>query len=75
MVDGGTFKVMAAAKIKEELDLEIPKDRLINLTKLAIPEKNVDKPGETILRAMFLCAGGCDKFIKIFLYEMTVLRA
>ena len=74
-MDSGTFRVMAAVKIKEELDLEIPKDRLINLTKLAILEKNVDKLGEIIPRAMFLCAGGYNKFIKIFLYKMTVLRA
>jgi hypothetical protein len=75
MVNSETFRGMAAAKIKDELDLEIPEDKLINLTELAIPEKNVNKPGEATPKAMFPSAGGCDEYIQIFLYEMTVLRA
>lgn len=75
MVDGGTFRGMAAAEMKDELDLEIPEDKLINLTELAIPEKNVDRPGEATPRAMFPSAGGCDENIQIFLHEMTVPRA
>ena len=74
MIDGETFRGMAAAEIKDELDLEIPEDRLINLTKLVIPEKNVNKPGETIPRAMFLSAGGYNEYIQIFLYKIIVLR-
>jgi hypothetical protein len=75
MVDGETFRGMAATEMKDELDLEILEDRLINLTKLAIPEKNVNKPGETTPRAMFPSAGGCDEYIQIFLYEITVPKA
>jgi hypothetical protein len=74
-VNSKTFKGIAATKIKNELNLKIPKNRLINLTELAIPEKNVDKPKETTLRAMFLSIRGCDKYIQIFLYKITVLRA
>jgi hypothetical protein len=75
MVDGGTFRGMAAAEMKDELDLEILEERLINLTELAIPEKNVDKLEETTPRAMFPSAGGCDEYIQIFLHQMTVPRA
>jgi ADP-sugar diphosphatase len=75
MVDSRTFKGIAALKMKDELDLEVPKDKLINLIELAIPEKKVEKPGETTPRAMFLSAGGCDKCIQIFLYKVTVPRA
>jgi ADP-sugar diphosphatase len=74
MVDSGTFRGIVVVEIKDELDLEIPEDRLINLTKLAIPEKEVEKPGEITLRAIFPSAGGCNKYIQIFLYEITVLR-
>jgi ADP-sugar diphosphatase len=76
MVDGGTFKGMAAAEIKNELDLEISEDnRLINLIKLAIPEKKVDKLGELTPRAIFLSARGCDEYIQIFLHKIKVPRA
>jgi hypothetical protein len=74
MVKGRTFKKAAATEIKQELDLEIPEEKLINLTKLAIPEKKV-KLGEITPRAMFLSAGGCDKYIQIVLHKITVLRA
>jgi ADP-sugar diphosphatase len=60
MVDSRTFKGIAALKMKDELDLEVPKDKLINLIELAIPEKKVEKPGETT---------------QIFLYKVTVPRA
>ena len=75
IVDSRTFRGIAAAEIKDKLDLEILEDRLINLTELAIPEKEVEKPRETTPRAMFLSTGGCDEYIQIFLYVMTVLRA
>jgi ADP-sugar diphosphatase len=75
VVDGGIFGGMAVAEMKDELDLEIPEERLINSTELAIPEKKVDKPGETTPRAMFPSARGCDEYIQIFLHEVTVPRA
>jgi ADP-sugar diphosphatase len=76
MVDGGTFRGMAAAEMKDELGLEISEDdRLINLTELAIPEKKVEILGETTPRAIFPSAGGCDEYIQIFLHEVKVPRA
>jgi ADP-sugar diphosphatase len=63
IVKGRTFKGIAAIEIKQELDLEIPEEKLINLTKLAIPEKKVKELGEITLRAMFPSAGGYNKYI------------
>ena len=40
-----------------------------------IVQKEIEKPGEITPRAMFLSAGGCDEYIQIFLYEITVPRA
>jgi hypothetical protein len=74
MVEGGTFKGAAATEMKQELDLEIPEEKLINLTELAIPEKKVEL-GEITPRAMFPSAGGCDEYIQIVLHEMAVPRA
>ncbi len=75
MVEGGTFKGTAATEMKQELDLEIPEEKLINLTELAIPEKKVEELGEITPRAMFPSAGGCDEYIQIVLHEMAVPRA
>jgi hypothetical protein len=62
-VDSRIFRGIAAVEIKDKLDLEIPEDRLINLTKLAIPEKNIEKLGEIIPRVIFLSIGGYNKYI------------
>jgi hypothetical protein len=43
---------MAVVEIKNKLGLEISEDKLINLTKLAIPEKIVEILGETTLRTI-----------------------
>lgn len=70
MVDDGTFKGSAAKEIEEELGLKIQEDELVNLSQLAIPEKE----GESCPRAMFPSAGGCDEFIPIFLHEKMIPR-
>jgi ADP-sugar diphosphatase len=75
MVEGGTFKGTAATEMKQELDLEIPEEKLINLTKLAIPEKKVEELGEITPRAIFPSAGGCNEYIQIVLHEIAVPRA
>jgi hypothetical protein len=62
IVKSKTFKETAATEIKQELELKIPKEKLINLTELAIPEKKVEL-GKITLRTMFLSAEGCDKYI------------
>jgi len=69
MVDDGTFKGSASKEIEEELGLKIHEDDLVNLTELAIPEKE-----EICPRAMFPSAGGCDEFIPIFLHEKRIPR-
>jgi hypothetical protein len=75
MVDNGTFRGIVMAKMKDELDLEILEDKLINLTKLAILEKEVEKPREITPRAMFLSIRGYNEYIQIFLHKMIVPRA
>lgn len=71
MVDEGSFAGTAAKEIKEEIGLEIPEEELVNLSELAIPEKE----GEEICpRAVFPSAGGCDEYIPIFLHEKRVPR-
>ena len=70
MVDDGTFKGSAAKEIEEELGLKIREDELVNLTELAIPEKEE----EICPRAVFPSPGGCDEFIPIFLHEKRIPR-
>jgi ADP-sugar diphosphatase len=70
MVDDGTFKGSASKEIEEELGLKIHEDELVNLTELAIPEKEE----EICPRAIFPSAGGCDEFIPIFLHEKRIPR-
>ncbi|RDW66705.1 hypothetical protein BP5796_09454 [Coleophoma crateriformis] len=75
MVDGGGFAGAAAKEIKEELGLEIPEDQLTNLTELAMPPAESDAMKESLPRAIFPSAGGCDEFIPIFLHEKRVPRS
>jgi hypothetical protein len=64
IVNNRTFKGIVIVEIKDKLSLEILKDnRLINLIKLAILEKKVDILGEITLNAIFLSAGGYNKYI------------
>ncbi|RAL64859.1 hypothetical protein DID88_001455 [Monilinia fructigena] len=73
MVDDGTFKGAAAKEIEEELGWTIPADELTNLSELAIGDE-ANKEGETLPRAMFPSAGGCDEFVQIFLHEKKISR-
>ena len=72
MVDRGSFAGMAAKEIKEEIGLEIPEGELLNLSELAIEER--EEGEETCPRAMFPSAGGCDEYIPIFLHEKRIPR-
>ncbi|CAG8977252.1 hypothetical protein HYALB_00009349 [Hymenoscyphus albidus] len=69
MEDDGTFKGSAAKEIKEELGLDIPEDQLVNMSELAISQKEGE---EEVPRAMFPSAGGCDECIPLFLHEKRV---
>lgn len=74
MVDNGTFAGSAAKEIKEELGLDIPEDELINLSELALSRSSGETGGETMPKAMFPSAGGCDEYISLFLHEKRVPR-
>eukprot|EP01113_Clastostelium_recurvatum_P025562 TRINITY_DN3075_c0_g1_i2.p1 TRINITY_DN3075_c0_g1~~TRINITY_DN3075_c0_g1_i2.p1 ORF type:complete len:298 (-),score=89.60 TRINITY_DN3075_c0_g1_i2:34-852(-) len=64
MLDGsGKFVGVAAKELKEETGIEIKEDELVDLTHLAYGDK---WPG------MFPSPGGCDEYIKLFLYRQTV---
>ena len=61
MLDGdGNFAGVAAKELKEETGLEINSDKLFNLTALS---------GNT---AVYPSPGGCDEFIRIYLYKCTM---
>jgi hypothetical protein len=75
IINSKTFKEIIAIIIKNKLNLEISENnKLINLTKLAISEKKIDKLGKLTLKAMFLSAKDYNKYIQIFLYKIKVLR-
>jgi hypothetical protein len=65
---------MAAAEMKDELNLEIQEDGLISLTEWASPEKKVDKPGEDSSRRCSQAGVGVVSIL-IFLHEVTGPRA
>lgn len=72
MVDNGTFTGTAAREIKEETGLEISEQDLVNMSELAVPDKDGE---ETCPNAMFPSAGGCDEYIPLYLHEERVPRA
>ncbi|KAK7713625.1 hypothetical protein SLS57_007429 [Botryosphaeria dothidea] len=71
--DSGTFAGGAAKEIEEETGMKVPEDQLIDLTALALPSTE-DNTGETLQKAMYPSAGGCDEFIPLFLHQRRVKR-
>ncbi len=71
--DSGTFSGAAAKEIREETGLEILKDQLIELTKLALPSTQ-DSTGEKLQQAVYPSPGGSDEFVPIFLHQNRVKR-
>ena len=61
--DGEVFSGVAAKEIKEEVGITIDESKLIDLTKEVYGDRY---PG------MYPSVGGCDEFIKLFLYEKDV---
>lgn len=61
--DGEVFAGVAAKEIKEEVGIEIDESQLIDLTKAVYGDRY---PG------IYPSAGGCDEYIKLFLYEKDV---
>ncbi len=71
--DSGEFSGAAAKEIKEETGLDIPKDELIDLTKLALSDVQ-DSMGEKLQHAVYPSPGGSDEFVPIFLHQKRVKR-
>ncbi|KAF2086441.1 NUDIX family hydrolase [Saccharata proteae CBS 121410] len=71
--DSGKFAGKAAAEIEEETGLKVAENELIDMTSLALPSTE-ETTGETLHKAMYPSAGGCDEFIPLFLHERRVKR-
>ena len=71
MIDDKTenFVGKAAEEIEEETGLVVPQRELIDLTKLALEETDVE---EGLQPAMYPSPGGCDEYIAIFLWEKVL---
>ena len=68
--DKDDFSGAAAVEIEEETGFKIPSTELIDMTELAL--RNAE---ETNLEsAMYPSPGGCDEFIKLFLWEKDLDR-
>ena len=66
MLDGsGNFKGVAADEIAEECDLIISEEELVDLTELAYQGK---------WRGMLPSAGGCDEFLRLYMFRREVER-
>ncbi|EFA83236.1 hypothetical protein PPL_04026 [Heterostelium album PN500] len=64
MLDGsGHFVGVAAKEMKEETGIEVTEDKLVDLTQLAY--------GDTA-EGMYPSPGGCDEFIRLFLFRDTL---
>ena len=64
MLDGnGEFAGVAAKELKEEADLHIRSSELIDMTNLAYSSK---------FRGVYPSPGGCDEYIRLFLYKREV---
>jgi len=61
--DNGDFKGQAAKEMEEETGLKIKKEKLQDLTELAYGSS---------YKGMIPSAGGCDEFIRLYLYEEKI---
>ncbi|KAF8248088.1 hypothetical protein K440DRAFT_626687 [Wilcoxina mikolae CBS 423.85] len=71
MLDDSTFSGAAAKEIQEECGIEIPADKLLDLTQLALG-KFVDGGDEKLQTAVYPSPGGCDEFMKLFAYRHRI---
>lgn len=71
--DSGTFSGAAAKEIQEECGIEIPEDKLIDLTSMALGDlAKAGGEGEKLEEAVYPSPGGSDEFIKIYAYVHKV---
>ncbi|KAK4972573.1 hypothetical protein LTR66_001129 [Elasticomyces elasticus] len=72
--DSGSFSGGAAKEIEEETGLKVEQDDLVDLTSLAFSPDPHDSTGESLQKAMYPSAGGCDEFVPLFLYQKRIPR-
>jgi len=61
----GDFAGVAANELAEECDVHISSSSLVDLTEFAYQKR---------FRGMYPSAGGCDEFLRLFVYQETVSR-
>ena len=71
--EDGSFAGAAARELKEEVGLELKAEDLIDMTELVLKGSRRDQE-ETLQDAMYPSPGGCDEFIRIFLWEKEMDR-
>lgn len=69
--DSGTFSGAAAKEIEEECGIEIPADKLIDLTSFALGDLS-RADNECLEEAVYPSPGGSDEFMKIYAYVHKV---
>jgi ADP-sugar diphosphatase len=78
MLDGETnsFAGKAAKEIKEEADLEVKPDELLDMTKLALSDVQTDRvlPAESLAESMYPSPGACDEFMPLMLCQKRLSR-
>ncbi|KAI5796028.1 hypothetical protein FPQ18DRAFT_256711 [Pyronema domesticum] len=73
MLDGDSFSGAAAKEIKEECGIEIKADELKDLGQMALGEF-VMAGNEKVEAGVYPSPGGCDEFLKLFLYRHTISK-
>ncbi|KAF2238622.1 NUDIX family hydrolase [Viridothelium virens] len=71
--DMGKSGIKAAQEMKEETGLEIRRDELIDLTGLALQDALAPE-SKHLERAMYPSPGGCDEFMRLYLWEKEMDR-
>jgi ADP-sugar diphosphatase len=78
MLDGETnsFAGKAAKEIKEEADLEVKPDELLDMTKLALSDFPADGvlSAESLEESMYPSPGACDEFMPLMLCQKRLSR-
>ncbi|EMD63774.1 hypothetical protein COCSADRAFT_37531 [Bipolaris sorokiniana ND90Pr] len=75
--DSGSFTGTAAQELKEEAHLHVKIAELLDLSELALEQGQADSltPTGQLRTAMYPSPGGCDEFMKLYLYQKRLSRA
>jgi len=71
--DSGSFTGAAAKELKEETGLEVPNDKLIDMTKLSLTDTEKET-GEKLEMGFYPSGGGSDEFVPVMLHQRRVRR-